>query len=283
MSEEKTVKLENEYVEATVSEKAAEVISFKRKDNGIEMIWCRDPAYWYNCNPILFPYYSKLKDGRYEIDGRTIEMGQHGFARRAWFRFTRVERERCELELSDDEDTWALYPFHFTLKVRYQLEGCRIVISYQIINRDRRDLPFNIGFHPAFNCPFTPDRKYEDYRIEFEKCEDLRHPEKPHLTSGSSFSLCDTLVDGSYFYENSQIKSNWCQLTDGVHTLRVGIEGYQILGFWKKSTDTPFICIEPWRPVCDLRQARTFRDDVDNNLLPPNQQFECSYYFEIVS
>ncbi len=282
MNKEKTVRLENEFVEAVVSDQAAEVISFKRRDNGIEMIWCRDPAYWYNCNPILFPYFSKLRDGKYEIDGRTIELGQHGFARRARFSFVSAQKDSCELELNDDEESWAVYPFHFTLKVRYQLEGYRILISYQIINRDQRDLPFNIGFHPAFNCPFTSDKRYEDYRIEFEQPEDLRHSEKPLLGSSQSFTLFDNLIDGSYFYENGQIKSRWCQLTDGEHTIRVSLEGYETLGFWKKSPDTPFICIEPWKPVSSLKQGRTFRDDVDNNLLPPGESFECGYYFEIV-
>ncbi|MCR5066450.1 MAG: aldose 1-epimerase family protein, partial [Erysipelotrichaceae bacterium] len=99
MSEEKTVKLENEFVEAVISSQAAEVISFKRKDNGIEMVWNRDPQYWTNCNPILFPYYSKLKDGRYTIDGRTIELGQHGFARRAVFKFEDHDATSCQLVL----------------------------------------------------------------------------------------------------------------------------------------------------------------------------------------
>ena len=71
--------------------------------------------------------------------------------------------------------------------------------------------------------------------------------------------------------------------TDGVHAIRVSTAGYQILGFWKKSPDTPFICIEPWQPVSHLKQGKTFRDDTDNNLLPPGEQFDCSYYFEIVS
>ncbi|MBQ6653959.1 MAG: hypothetical protein IJM79_00315 [Erysipelotrichaceae bacterium] len=283
MSEEKTVRLENEFVEAVISSQAAEVISFKRKDNGIEMIWCRDPKYWYNCNPILFPYYSKLIDGRYTIDGKTIELGQHGFARRAVFEFEDHDENSCQLVLHDNEETWEVYPFHFTLKVRYQLDGCKLMISYKIINDGERELPFNIGFHPAFNCPFTPDKKYEDYVIEFEQEEDLRHPEKPGLTSGKSFTLYDNLVDGSYFYTDSQIKSSWCQLTDGVHAIRVSLEGYQILGFWKKSSDTPFICIEPWQPVSHLKQATTFRNDTENNLLPSGGQFECSYYFEIVS
>ena len=89
----KEVRIQNEYVEAVVSQQGAEVISFKRKDNGIETIWSRDPAYWTNCNPILFPYTGPLKDGHYEYNGKTYELGQHGFARRAVFEFDDIQED----------------------------------------------------------------------------------------------------------------------------------------------------------------------------------------------
>ena len=71
MIEEK--RIENEYVTAVISQQAAEVISFKRKDNDIEMIWCRDPEYWFNCNPILFPYTGRLPEDKYEFEGKTYD------------------------------------------------------------------------------------------------------------------------------------------------------------------------------------------------------------------
>ena len=148
----KEVRIQNEFVEAVVSTQAAEVISFKRKDNGIETIWSRDPEFWTNCNPILFPYTGPLKDGKYEFEGHTYEMGQHGFVRRAEFEFADIREDEVTLTLKYSEKTLAVYPFRFEIVVNYRLEGYKIINSYTIRNLDERDLPFSIGFHPAFNC-----------------------------------------------------------------------------------------------------------------------------------
>ncbi len=274
--------IENEYVTAVVSEQAGELISFKRKDNGIETIWCRDPKYWYNCNPLLFPYTRQLVDGRYTLKGKTIELGQHGFARRAHFSFDKVAKDEASVVLSWDEETMKVYPYKFRITQNYKLEGYKVIITVTVENLDEEDLPFNLGFHPAFNCPLTPDKTYDDYRIEFELEEDLHHPEK-NMTVGKSFTLKDNLVDGSFFYDNDSIRSRWCQLTDGVHTVRVGKEGYYTVGFWHKTPDTPFMCIEPWFPHNELKKACTFRPDTENNLLPPGEKFSCQYYFEIIA
>ena len=277
----KEVRIQNEYVEAVVSQQGAEIISFKRKDNGIETIWSRDPAYWTNCNPILFPYTGPLKDGHYEYNGKTYELGQHGFARRAVFEFDDIQEDRVTLSLTYNEETMKVYPFRFRITVNYRLEGYKIINSYTISNLDECDLPFSLGFHPAFNCPLTEEGKYEDYRIEFEVHEDLHHKEKD-LTEGDSFDLEHNLVSGSFFYDDHQLKSRWSQLTDGKHTIRVGNEGFATLGFWRKTDTTPFMCIEPWFPDSDLKKKAFFRDDKLNDLLPPGEEFKCQYYFELV-
>lgn len=217
----KEVTIRNEHVSATISQQAAEVISFKRLDNDIETIWCRDPAFWFNCNPILFPYTGPLIDGKYEYDGKTYELGQHGFARRAVFKFEDHDETSATLSLKYDEETLKVYPFRFKITVNYRLEGHKLILSYKIDNLDLVNMPFEIGFHPAFNCPLTSDKQYSDYRIEFEVPENLT-TERHDIPDGISFPVDKYLVRGSFFYKNNQIKSKWAQLTDGDHTIRVG-------------------------------------------------------------
>ncbi|MBQ7223772.1 MAG: hypothetical protein IJS38_04280 [Erysipelotrichaceae bacterium] len=275
------ITLQNEFVRAVISQQAAEVISFKRLDNGIETIWCRDPAFWFNCNPILFPYTGPLKEGRYTFEGKTYELGQHGFARRSWFAIKDHDETSATLYLKENEETLKVYPFPFTLTVHYRLEGYKIVISYTVENTGNRDLPFDIGFHPAFNCPLTPDKTYDDYCIVFPQEENLHHPEKA-IPDGNHFSVAQFVAEGSFFYNDNQIKSEYVDLTDGVHTVRVGKKGFNTIGFWRKNTETPFMCIEPWAPANDLKKAAFFRDDKLVNLLPAGQKLDCEYYFELV-
>lgn len=279
MSKEITIK--NEFVEATISTKAAEVISFKKLSDNLETIWCRNPEFWRNCNPILFPYTGPLIDGKYTYEGREYFCGQHGFTRDAEFTITEAGKQEAELVLQSDFSTLRVYPFAFTLTVRYTLEGHKLLLNYRITNRDDKPLPFNIGFHPAFNCPVDKNESFSDYCIEFQHEETLMLPDKV-IPNGKYFSLKDVSVSPSFFYHNSQIKSDWVQLTNGKHTVRVGIAGYQTLGFWRKNENAPYVCIEPWHPVNDLPKANTFRPDSENNLLAPNTEFECGYYFEII-
>ena len=276
------VTIQNEQVKATISQQAAEVISFKRLDSDIETIWCRDETYWKNCNPILFPYTSALIDGKYELDGQEYHLGQHGFARHATFDFEEIKKDSCRLSLTSNEETLKVYPFHFKLTVSYALEGSKLLLNYQIDNLDIRELPFNIGFHPAFNAPMLEGEKYEDYRIEFE-CEEDLSANFPDLKKVKEFNLGQYLPCNSYFFNDHSLKSTWSQLTNGIHTIRVGSEHFSTLGFWRKNEETPFMCIEPWYPDADLKKACTFRPDRENNLLPPQESFRCSYYFEIIS
>ena len=277
----KETKISNGIVTAAISTHGAEVTSFKKIADDIEMIWQRNPDYWSNCNPILFPYTGALIDGKYEINGQTYSLGQHGFARHAEFEFIDIKSDSCKLHLKHDDYTMSVYPYMFDLAVEYRLNGSRLEIKYCVTNMGEEDLPFNIGFHPAFNTPMVEGKKYEDYYVELEQIEELNN-DKVQIGTTNKFMLKDYLLRGSWFFHNGHIQSKWAQLTDGTNAIRVGCEGFQTLGFWRKNEETPFMCIEPWHPKTDLKKAYTFRNDTENNLLPPHQQFYCQYYFEIL-
>ena len=55
--------ISNQYLQATVSSLATEVISLKK--NGKDFIWDRNNDDWHNCNPILFPIVGPLKNNSY--------------------------------------------------------------------------------------------------------------------------------------------------------------------------------------------------------------------------
>ncbi len=277
---EKTI--QNEKAIAVISSKAAEVISFKDKESMIERVWCRNPEHWLNCNPILFPYTGPLPDGKYSFEGKDYSLGSHGLARYAEFVFEEVKEDEATLSLSYDEDLLKVYPFRFKLTVTYKLDGSRLCLSYRIDNLDEKELPFKIGFHPAFNCPMTEDSVFDDYYLEFAHEEDLHNPEFPELDQGRKILLKDVLYDHQLFYRNGQIASPYVDLTDGLHAIRVGIEGYDTLGFWRKKNDTPFVCIEPWYPRNELRKAPFFKGEELYDMLPTGESFRCSYYWEII-
>jgi len=270
--------IRNESVEATISSQAAEVISFKSLADNKELVWSRNPEHWYNCNPILFPIVGPLPDNTYTIDGKSYTLTQHGFLRRSQFNFETVKKDCCTLSFTANQQSKALYPFDFKITVNYSLEENKIVLSYTIENLDKKDLPFMIGFHPAFNCPAFTDEEYTKYYIEFEENELI----KGKLTN--RMYLKDVINDKErqIFFYDGFVKSEYVTLTSGGKGIRVSKNGYDVLGFWSKSEKAPFVCIEPQFPHNDLPKANTFRADTENNLLAPNAKFSCSYSWEIV-
>lgn len=276
-----SMKLHNKYVSATFSEKAAEVTSFVANDSSVEYVWTGDEKYWANRNPILFPVVSTSWGNEYEVDGKKYTLGKHGFARYALFTCTKQTDEEIALMLTDDDDTLAQYPYHFKLIVTYRLEDKKLWLNYEVINTDDRPIPFQIGFHPAFNCPLNNDESFDEYRFSTEKKENAVS------TSGYMLEKEISLKGNEFFNEKSAVffnglTSSYVDLTNGKHTIRVGIKNFNRVGFWHKSPDTPFVCIEPQH---GHGFAKDNNDDVPNDntiILPIGQTYRTSYYWEII-
>lgn len=265
--------LKNEKASLTVSSLAAEVISFKKND-GDEMIWDRNKEDWHNCNPILFPIFGPLKDGKYEYDGKEYSFGQHGFLRRSEFKFEEIKKDELTLSFQSDEDSLKVYPFKFKMTVNYKLIEDKVILSYKVDNLDEKQLPFEIGFHPAFNCSNVYDEDFKDWYVEFEKEEDW----------GKKLPLSDFVNEESssrFFYDGHN--SDYVDVRNNKKGIRVCIKGFSTLGFWHKSPNARFICIEPIFPANDLNKDNFFgRDDKTNNLLPVGQSYSCSYYWQLI-
>ena len=151
-------------MEAVVTTKGGELISFKDGE-GRERIWQGDPKYWTGRNPLLFPVVGNLKEGKIKINGETYSMNRHGFAREREFVITEQAEDLVVMELRADEDTLKKYPFNFKLQVCHRLEDSGFVTSFEIVNLDKKEMPFCIGAHTAFCCPICESGTSEDSDI----------------------------------------------------------------------------------------------------------------------
>jgi galactose mutarotase-like enzyme len=100
--------------------------------------------------PVLFPSPGALAGERYQRDGVTGSMKQHGFARLRPWTVTAASAREATLTLASDEETRAAYPWDFALTFRYALAGARLRITQRIANRGATAMPFGLGFHPYF-------------------------------------------------------------------------------------------------------------------------------------
>lgn len=280
------------------SKLGAELISYKL--DGIEKIHqgqdCIDEngrVYWKRHFPVLFPIVGKLKQNKTIINGRTYEMGQHGFARDLEFEpITKLDNFHSYV-LRSNQSTIVKYPFNFSLLVTYRTDENKLTTIYKVINEGENNMPFGIGGHPAFKID-QKDLFNEEYYLEFEEDEYKIH----------FLYLVDGLV-GTEYARNVMIAlrripitkdsfNNDAIIMKGLTSHRISLkkktgnktlltmdfEGFPYLAVWSKP-GAPFICIEPWYTTADtIKSTGVFTQKTDMIVLAPKEKFECKYTIE---
>lgn len=270
-----------------IQSKGAELLSVKNKE-GLEFIWQANQDIWPRHAPVLFPIVGKLKNNVFTWKGKKFELGQHGFARDNEFRLIEQSGTSCTFEFISSPQTQTVYPFHFSLRIGYVLEGNRLNTTYTVSNTGEEDLLFSVGAHPGFNCPLTTGEKFEDYVLEFETeqlnltelNEGLRRiskkevnlPEKK-LKLGKQVFDKDALV-----FENRQINAVTLRSEISDHQIKMECAGWPYFGIWSKKGCTEFVCLEPWYGIADSEKASGKLEDKEGIIrLARGKQFSCSF------
>ena len=271
----------------------AELISYKL--DGIEKIHqgqdCIDEngrVYWKRHFPVLFPIVGKLKQNKTIINGRTYEMGQHGFARDMEFEpVTKLDNFHSYV-LKSNPSTFVKYPFDFSLYVTYRTDENKLTTMYKVVNEGDNNMTFGIGGHPAFKID-QRDLYSDEYYLEFEEDENKIH----------FLYLVDGLIGTEYARNimqdlrripiNQDSFKNDAIIMKGLTSHRVSLkkktgnktlltmdfEGFPYLAVWSKP-GAPFICLEPWYTTADaIKSTGVFTQKTDMLTLAPRKQFEC--------
>ena len=259
MAQEFTI--ENEYLKVTVTTWGAQVKSVIRKLDGVEHIWQADKAVWGYHAPILFPHAGKVVDGKIEARGGVYESGQHGFARLMEHDFVEQTADTIVLELCANEETLAKFPYDFRLVSTFSLEGDTLHHSLTVENLDEVQLPFGIGYHPAFTVPFDDKHVATDYELRFDEmespiclnCLPTGLVQKDHYYLGNNITSIP--VDEQLFANDSHCMVNLKSRTLGLYEKGTGrgvvcdISEFPYTLIWSKSGMPRFVCIEPWHSL----------------------------------
>ena len=257
--------IENEYLKVTVTTWGAQVKSVIRKLDGVEHIWQADKAVWGYHAPILFPHAGKVVDGKIEARGGVYESGQHGFARLMEHDFVEQTADTIVLELCANEETLAKFPYDFRLVSTFSLEGDTLHHSLTVENLDEVQLPFGIGYHPAFTVPFDDKHVSTDYELRFDEmespicvnCLPTGLVQKDHYYLGNNITSIP--VDEQLFANDSHCMVNLKSRTLGLYEKGTGrgvvcdISEFPYTLIWSKPGMPKFVCIEPWHslPSCE--------------------------------
>jgi galactose mutarotase-like enzyme len=267
------ITLKNNYFEAEINTKGAEINALRSKKTGSEFIWCGDPSVWKYHAPIIFPYVGRIRDGYIMIRGQKCELGPNGFARDMEHRLISSTDTKAVFELTESEETLLKYPCRFSLKTSYELTDTGLSFKTTVTNTDSDVLSFSIGSHTAFNCPRNTDPEgtsVSDYCIEFEKKESLTQvktiPEgflafgddgvcpSVHPYGEKDAGIIPLTADGfgnGHFF--TAFNSDWAGLRNKKNNsiVKVTSKNYPYLMVWQNPGDPRFVCIEPWNGTPD--------------------------------
>lgn len=250
------ITIRNQSMTVQISEQGAEIKSIS--SDGVEYIWNSDPKFWAQSAPIMFPICGGLKNGRYELEGKTYEMPKHGFAKLNTFCVEKMTDESVTLLLCSNESTRAMYPFDFEFRASFSLDNDRVIVTYEVKNKDNKAMYFSFGAHEAYACP----EGIEAYDIVFPEKETLYAYalNGDLLTDYTKLIIKDSNVlslKDEYFYLDAlvfrDLKSRSAELinrSNGRH-IKVDFEGFDYFLLWHKY-NAPYICIEPWCGIQDV-------------------------------
>jgi galactose mutarotase-like enzyme len=285
--------LENNYLRVIAREHGAELTSVFDKKHNIEHLWQADPHFWGWHAPVLFPVIGRCLNDEIEIDGEQFRMAKHGFARNANFRLLDLTETSIVFSLKNNEQWQKIYPFKFEFLIRYKLEENALVVSYEVINKDTKNIYFSLGGHPAFAVPFTEGGHYEDYTLEFAETENVKRHyinNDGYLDGRKEVVLANTntlQLKHNLFSEDALIfkdlKSRKVTIKDknSERYLSVDFKGFNYLGIWAK-VGAPYVCIEPWLGCADTAGKPTaFKDKEGIIKLEPAGAFNVSYQIEV--
>ena len=250
-----TYTLKNGITTAECTTKGGELISFVC--DGAEYVWQGDSTYWSGQAPHLFPVVCSPLNGQVTYNGTSYPMPKHGFVRGTEFRTVELTPTRVIFESRDSEETHAMFPYHYRLRVAHKLYGDGFDTEYTVIAED--DMVFNIGGHPAFNCPMFEGESFEDYEIRFKSSEgavmslteggymDPALPKLDRIKNGTLPLVYSDFDRDAMIIENLPEKKIALRNRTTGHGIGFTFEGFDALGIWTPiGKNAPFVCLEPW-------------------------------------
>lgn len=284
--------LENELLRVEIDSFGAELKSVKSKATGQEYMWQADPTFWGRTSPVLFPFVGRLKDDTFLHGGKTYTMKQHGFARDLEHQLVSKTDDTVWFKLVTSNETLAVFPFSFVLKIGYTLNGNEVKVLWEVHNNSMdKHMHFAIGAHPAFNCPISGENSKAGYKLYFGGIDELHYHGNDPVTG---LSLDEDLVlplenhratitpeffdRCTYIAEGNQTGEIGLETPDGERIVTVLFDT-PLFGLWSpEKKNAPFLCIEPWCGRCDSEDFEgTLKARAYDNVLEAGEQFNTSY------
>ncbi len=231
---------------------------------GRELLFCYPHLWERNSNqlpggwPFCFPVCGRLEQNghlnQYSYNGHIYELPIHGFAWRKVWKVAEAGEDFLRMVLRDDEETRAVYPFHFTVELVYEIRHKQLFCRQNYSNHGDRPMPYYAGFHPYFLTP-APGNGKEKVILNFSPRKRMLY--NPTLTAvvgeqpllNLPVSVADPQIHEQLWVlgEDKEIHLTFPDLD----VINMGVEGVEDVDMFSylqiySPADQPFICVEPW-------------------------------------
>ncbi len=250
------VTLKNEQITAKITELSAELVSLNCE--GTEYIWDAKPEVWGRSAPLMFPICGGLKEDKYIFEGKEYFLQKHGYGRDLIFEVEKADDTSATFFHKSNDETLAMFPFNYELRVIYTLIGKDLKIAYSVKNTDNKTMYFSIGSHEAYATP----EGIEDYDVIFPQNETLSSyvlygnllsdQKMPIIKDSKVLPLYDKYftIDAMVFRD---LKSRTATLRNRKNGRAISVDfpdaDYFLL--WHKP-NSGYMCLEPWSGVQDI-------------------------------
>jgi galactose mutarotase-like enzyme len=271
--------LKKDNIEIQINESPLEIRSIKFK--GKEVCYQQDGG-WKKNWPFLFPVIGRLKDDKITYAGQDYPMPRHGFFRDIdSFEVEDKSEGLVTFVAKSNQKFQHLYPFEFTIKNQIEIVGDEVIVSYEVINDDEKDMIFSMGHHPAFIS-----RK--DAVLTFEKEENFTqiHDDKGLYVSKPTYEfkfkevkLADLSFAGSECYFTQDVNSSWVKYEDSEVAFEISMDDYNSFILWSNSNEENFLCIEPMGGIPDPsdRPNTNLEEKPRMQTIKPQESYSCDF------
>lgn len=273
--------LDNGILHLELVNKGGEMASLTYK--GMDILYKGDGEFWAGKNPTLFPMISSPDTKKYIYDGKEYTCRNHGLIRYSTLDTVIDDGKQVTMSLVSSEDTKKEYPFDFEYRITYILDNNKVLISYDITNRDNKVMPFTFGLHPGFIVRDFDEVELifaeDETGIQFNQKQRSEEVVKLSPYSGKQY-LADLARLQTVIYRD--LKSKFVKFKTKEYSVNIDMSKFRYLGLWSPNENAGFMCIEPWLSKNDIEPAENaFDPSFELEYLKPNEIFKIDYYIEI--
>ena len=246
--------------------------------------------------PVLFPFPNRLRNGRAQFEGRTIQIdrapGQphaiHGLVRHRRWQVDHIGSEpsgvvaRCSVEA--DAETLRQFPFPYRLMLTFRLLGPTLRVEIETENTGDAPMPMGFGWHPYFRLPLVPGGNRRDAvvqipaRRQWELDQTLvptgtTRPIPPERDFRQARPLGELKLDDVYTDIERADGRSRCRLTDPSTGVRLDVTAGPTFREWVvyAPPTRPTICFEPYTCPTDAFNLAARGLDAGVIVLPPGE------------